>query len=454
MTDTRHKGVFAAFFFMELFWLFAWTDFLLKSTARILVPVIPFMAAYFFPFALASGFRGKNLRYIWVILGHAAAALPIAAVALWWGTGMIFPPGASVFQWYRFILMLLLAGLFWYKGTKLAFRQMSYKMVCNYFDLGLSLFFALLLVKLLIFYQSGVRLADAFLLYLMAGYFFSGLFAVFLSNAPTTRKKQYVEGFRGIGVLISFCMAFLLCGTGLVFVLMPLMTSMAESGYTVLKGVSGSLSPYLISLLRFILIVPKHRGEGAAASQDQGMRDLHHIGMTGEAGWVSDLVFYGFLLVMGAVALVLLGILILRVFKFLMQKPLSGPVAAGNTHAFRLWVRSILDTIQNFFKKIAFLFLSRIETGQAGFLRLTAWGRKSGVKRHRTETPGEYAKRLQEIFLPLENEIRIIIHAFHLETYGELKLDSPEIARMTEALKRIHSPSFWFMRIKAGIKRV
>lgn len=69
-----------------------------------------------------------------------------------------------------------------------------------------------------------------------------------------------MEGFRGIGVMISFCLAFLLCGLGLVFVLLPLMTSMAESGYTALKGVSGSLGPYLVHILRFILLVPKPRG--------------------------------------------------------------------------------------------------------------------------------------------------------------------------------------------------
>ncbi len=202
---------------------------------------------------------------------------------------------------------------------------MSYKMVCNYFDLGLSLFFALLLVKLLVFYQSRISLPDGILVYLMTGFFFTGLAAIFFSNAPTTRKRHYVEGFRGIGVMISFCMAFLLCGLGLAFVLLPLMTSMAESGYTVLKGVSGSIGPYLIHILRFILLVPKPRGAAPPPAQDQGIQDPHDIGMTGEAGWFSDFIFYGILLVIGLVALVLIGTLILRLLKFLLQKPLTGP---------------------------------------------------------------------------------------------------------------------------------
>ena len=451
MTPTLHKGLFPAFFSMELFWLFAWADFFMKSTAGLSVPFFSFMAAYFFSFALASGFREKNLRLIWVILGHGLVLCGVAAFAAGSATGMILPSGSGVFQWYQSGLAMALTGLFWYKGTKLAFRKMSYKMVCNYFDLGVSLFFGLLLVKLLIFYRSGVRLGDAFLLYLMAGFFFSGLAAIFFSSASTTHKKQYVEGFRGIGVLISFCMLFLLCGMGLVFVLMPLMTSLAESGYTVLKGVSGSFSPYLISILRFILTVPKPRAEGTAAPPDQGIQGFHAIGMTGEAGWFFDLVFYGILFLMAAVAVVLLGALVLRVFRFLMQRPV--PVAENHPILWSgLW--RFLNTVLNFFRKRILLFFSKIETAQTGFSKLMAWGRKSGVQRRFTETPGEYAKRLQNLFSPLEKEIFTIVQAFHRETYGEMKLTGPELDKMIAATKKIHSPAFWLIRLRTGIKRV
>jgi hypothetical protein len=107
----------------------------------------------------------------------------------------------------------------------------------------------------------------------------------------------------------------------------------------------------------------------------------------------------------------------------------------------------------NFFRKIIFIFSSRIETAHTGFSRLMAWGRKSGVPKGPAETPGEYARRLCETFSVLEAEISDIVQIFHLETYGEIKLAGTEIVRMTWALKKIHSPSFWLMRLKAGIKR-
>ena len=449
MMDNHHKAVFVSFFSMELFWLFAWAGFLMKSTADLAIPVAPFLMAYFLSFATASGFKRNSLRLIWVVLGHAVMFFFVTALALWSATGSFFPPGPGVYEWYRSGLTGAITGLFWYKGTKLCFRQMSYKMVCNYFDLGLALFFALVLIKLLVFYQSGIRLPDAFLLYLLAGFFFTGLAAIFFSNSFTTRKKQYVEGFRGAGVMISFCMVFLLCGMGLAFVLMPVMTSMADSGYTVLKEVTGTLSPYLISILRFILTVPKSKGGGTAVSQDPGIQDPYNMGMTGEAGWFFNFVFYGFLSVIVAVAVVLLGTLILRMFRFLMQKPLPGPAAAGNTRTLWSMIKGFIRAVMNFFRKFMFIFFSRIKTAQAGFSRLMAWGRKSGVKRGRTETPGEYAKRLQALFLPLENEIFTIVHAFHLETYGERTLTGPELDRVIKALKKMHHPSFWGLRIKA-----
>ncbi|MCD4720338.1 MAG: hypothetical protein K8S13_10850 [Desulfobacula sp.] len=50
--------------------------------------------------------------------------------------------------------------------------------------------------------------------------------------------------------------------------------------------------------------------------------------------------------------------------------------------------------------------------------------------------------------MPLKNEIRTITHAFHLETYGEIRLDQNRIFEMGKALTTIQSPSFWPMRIK------
>ncbi|MFA5905671.1 MAG: hypothetical protein WC836_17195, partial [Desulfobacula sp.] len=391
MTIQNHRGLKPAFACMELFWLFTWADFMLGFTAKLPVSFISFFAAYFFSFALASEIRRRNLRFIWVILGHALLFCSIASFAVWSVTGKRFFFGTDVFQWYQSCLIWALAGFFWYKGAKLSSRRMSYKMVCNYFDLGMALFFALLFLKLLIWHQAGIRFSDPFFLYALTGFFFTGLAAIFFSSTSTTRNKQYVEGFRGIGVLISFCAVFLLCGMGLVFVLMPFLTSMAESGYTVLKEVSGPLGPYLIAALRFILVVPKTGGEAAATRPDPDAQGPEHAWIPGEPGWFTHFLLYGVLLILGVAALILIGAIVWRVFRFLMLR--SAPLPdAGERESLWSWARLFFGAVMNFFRKIIFIFSSRIETAHTGFSRLMAWGRKSGVPKGPAETPGEYAK--------------------------------------------------------------
>ncbi len=453
MTRQNHKGLLPAFSCMEIFWLFAWTDFLMGVTAELPVPFILFLSAYFLSFVLASELRQRNPRFIWAILWHGLLFNSIAAVAVWSATGRRFSFGTDIFQWYQSCLVWALAGLFWYKGTKLPSRQMSYKMVCNYFDLGMALLFALLVLKLLIWHRTGVRLTDPFFLYLLTGFFFTGLAAIFFSSAATTQKRHYVEGFRGAGVLISFCMVFLLSGTGLVFVLMPFLTSVAESGYTTFKAVSGPLAPYLIAALRVILVVSGPRGKGAATQPDQVFQGPQHTWMSGEPGWITGFVLYFVFLALGAAVLVLLGAMAWRVLRFLMLRP-SSLTDLGKRESLWSRIRHLLCSVRNVFKKFLFVFSRKIETAQTGFSKLMAWGRKSGVPKGHTETPGEYAKRLCKAFSVLEKEIFVIVQLFQLETYGEMKMAGADIARMTRALKKIHSPSFWLMRLKAGIKRV
>ena len=49
----------------------------------------------------------------------------------------MFP--STVYECYQMILIAAIVCLFWYKGAKLSVRQMSYKSICNHFDLGISI---------------------------------------------------------------------------------------------------------------------------------------------------------------------------------------------------------------------------------------------------------------------------------------------------------------------------
>ncbi|MGM0426856.1 MAG: hypothetical protein ACQEQ7_06430, partial [Thermodesulfobacteriota bacterium] len=43
----------------------------------------------------------------------------------------------------------------------------------------------------------------------------------------------------------------------------------------------------------------------------------------------------------------------------------------------------------------------------------------------------------------------LIVHAFNLETYGEMGLDPHQMRPVRHARRRLHSPVHWFARFKS-----
>jgi len=431
---------------MELCWLCAWANFLIVSTSKISVPLAVLCAAFFMALVISDGFKTKGHRIIWMLLGHVLGLCLIISVAFFAGIGWIFPQ--TVYQWYQMALMGCLVCFFWYRGIRLSGRQRSYKTTCNYFDQGVSLFFALLIIKMVIQIKGGKLVQESLTLYLMGGYFFFGLAAVFFSQNTTIQKKIYVTGFRVYGVLISVVSVLLFWGMGLVFVLLPFMTGFAQSGYRVLKQVAGPLTPYLISVLRFIFSVRNRPGNSAMVQQGQGIPDPHITLVPVQNGWMEQAFSFGILAIFFLLGVVMVAYIIHLIFKFLMSKQAVAAIDKEDTLFFS-WVKKWLVWVIDFLKKIILALGGTVENGRNGFIRLLRWGRKSGMPKLQTETAAEYAKRLQQQFEPLENDIRTIVCAFEQETYGEMILDTSKLSHMAKALKTIHSPIFWPLRIRS-----
>jgi len=431
---------------MDLCWLCAWANFMAVSTTSITFPLGRACAAFFMALFISYFFRAKRYRMIWFVLGHVLGLGLMIWAAVSAGIGRVLP--CTFHQWYQVALIAAMVCLFWYKGTKLSSRQMSYQTICNYFDLGISFLFALLIIKMLIQIKGGIHIQESFTLYLMAGYFFFGLIAVFFSQNTTIKEKQYLKGFRVYGVLISVVIVLLFCGMGLVFVLLPFMTSFAESGYDVLKQAAGPLSPYLIAILRFIFTPRNHPADIGMSQQNPDITGPHIPQAQGYTNWADHLLFSAFMTILFLICVLMTGYLAYKMFKFLMSKQPLHPRDKEAVSFFLLLNRRLVLWFNLF--KTAFLDLfGNIEDARKGFIKLISWGRKSGMTKLHNETPAEYAQRLQQQFVPLENEIKTIIQAFHLETYGEMRLDKTNISQLAKALKTMHSPVFWPLRIKS-----
>jgi cytochrome b561 len=431
---------------MELCWLCAWANFLAVSTTQIRFPLAPSCAAFFMAFFSTRFFMTKSYRLIWVILGHMSGLGLMIWAALFAGTGWRVP--VTLYHWYEMSLIAAMVCLFWYKGAKLLHRQMSYPSICNHFDLGISLLFALLIIKLLLQIKAGIQVPESFTLYSIGGYFLFGLAAIFFSHTPTTRDRHYLQGFRVYGGLISGAIVLLLCTMAIAFVLLPFMTSFAESGYSVMKQTAGPLSPYLIAILRFIFSPRTSSVGNGNPQQHQPLPSPDTPIAPGHMGWIDFFAYYSILLIVILLGVVMIGFMAYMIFKFLMSKH---PAAVVNKKETKLFFRLIhwLVAVFNSFRLAILALTETVEDAKKGFTRLVSWGRKSGMPRLINETPAEYAARLGQQFIPLEDEINTIVHAFHLETYGEMSLEKARIHEVIAALKTIHRPCFWPLRIKS-----
>jgi len=144
-----------------------------------------------------------------------------------------------------------------------------------------------------------------------------------------------------------------------------------------------------------------------------------------------------------------IGYLLFRLFLFLLSKPRD---VSGTGEGIGIITRlsGLIFLLFRYVKGLIRSFPRKIDDAAQGFTWLLKWGKRSGVAKAPDETPLEYAGRLQQRFEPLENEIRTIILTFQLEVYGKVSLTRDKIQQVNQSVKKIHSPSFWLLRIKSN----
>ncbi len=448
MSGNTHKYLAPAFCGMDLCWLCVWANFLAVSTTPVKFPLGTACTGFFSALFLSSFYRGKGSRRIWVVLGHITGLGMMIMAAIVSGKGWTALSDAGVYQWYQIILISIVVSLFWYKGAKLPGRDLSYRTVCNYFDLGIALIFLLLMIKLLVWFKGGVLIQESFTAFLTGGYFLFGLTAIFLSRITVRQEKKYLKGFRVVGALVTATIVFLFMGLGIILILMPFMTAVAESGYLALTDVSASLSPYFISMLRYLFSRSNPLPDQPVSQQGQTDSGLDYHFIPGQDIWAGHLLMYVILALFFLMGIYLAGYLAYKLYQFLMAKPSNGSLGKQNSHLLSRLINWILALFMVL--KIKVLTANKKgETAEKGFARLVSWGRKSGIPKMRNETPAEYAGRLEKQFMPLGKDIKTIVHALHLEIYGEVPLDQTKILGVARALKTLHSPSFWRLRMQA-----
>jgi hypothetical protein len=251
MKSTRGGLLFLASGGMELSWLYAWATFIMTSILHRPFPLPEAIGTFALAAVLTLFVRGRGWWVI-LILGLQVFGLLLTTSRIlhvffygsrpffgqWWLLECFGQPKDHL-EWFILVLILCFALLFWVGGVTLARRSTAYLTVCTRFDVGVAAFGCLLLIKFLLLVRGGIKVQDPMAELLLFPFFVFSLLAIGLARNRSSAQKDFLSGYQGIGVIVSFTVVVLAFGAGLVLLFLPYLTRAAEMGYEVLKRSAG-----------------------------------------------------------------------------------------------------------------------------------------------------------------------------------------------------------------------
>ncbi|MBN1848889.1 MAG: DUF4129 domain-containing protein [Deltaproteobacteria bacterium] len=446
---------------MELSWLYAWANFALIAIWGRPFSLPAAMGTFLLAALLTVVVEGRGWRII-VIFAAQLTGFVIATSGIVytfteqnypyfgfeWVT-MFFTQPRTPIEWIILGIIFCFAILFWVSGITLVRRPDTYFKICNRADLGMAAFLGLFLLKFLLRYKGGIHIRDPISELSIFPFFIFSLMAISIANSGSGVQKDFLSGFRGIGLSLTFSVIVLGFGAALVFLFLPYLTMAAEVGYGVLKITLSPLGPIMISILRFMF--SPRRSITDTRSQSSGGDELNFGHLPEESWWtvlIGKIFSWSLIGMVMLVALIVCLIGLWYLLRWLLSKSAISRNKQKNPFPWLALFKRFRDTL----RLLRQWFAGKIkgyENGAQLFGAVMRWGRRSGLPRFDSETPLEYAFRLKNNFPFLKKEIQTIVAALNQELYAEkaLKMEEFRIARM--AWRKLSSPRYWPVRFKS-----
>jgi len=461
MKSRKGSLLFLAVAGMELSWLYAWATFIIASILHRPFPLPEAIGTFALAALLTLVVRGSGWRVI-LILGLQVFGLLLATSRIvhvlfygshpffdqWWLLACFRQPKDPL-QWFILVIILFFALLFWVGGVTLARRSAAYLTVCTRFDLGVTAFFCLLLAKFLLLVKGGIDIQDSTPELLLFPFFIFSLLAIGMARNQSSAQRDFLSGYQGIGVIVTFTVVVLAFSGGLVVLFLPYLSTAAEMGYGVLRSAAAPLSPILVAILRFLFMHSRSRPE--TASPLSGSDEAEFVSST-ESSWWTELfekIFsWGFLGLGVLIALILCGLGMWYLFKWLFSRTTKSEKRQIQWSLISLWASQLWSGLIHCWNKI----VRRVKGYRSAvqlYNALLNWGRHSGLPHLLSETPTEYGVRLRHQFPTLKREIGLIVEALNKEVYGEIVLDEQQFTMAKLAWRRLRSPIHWPSRFKS-----
>ncbi len=460
MSRKKRVLLFALCAGMELCWLYALADFTMDAVAGRAFPFEGAVGAFLCAAALTSALRGRGWRVVYLLLFQALgiasavafivhqvydASAPLFSVA--WLSRFIDSPRSAI-EWVYLVLLLVWAVALWFAGVTFARRQRDYFTVCHRFDLGLAAFFVLFLLKCMIIARTGVHLGDSVSALSVYPFFLLGLLAIATARIDREHAKSFLPGFHGFGIAAGFASGTILAAVGLVLFFLPSLSRGAEIGYGALKAGGRTLVPLVVGAVRFMMtgkIRPEPAGASAKASTISWQSSAH----TGWWGIVEQALVWAFWGIVLLVALFVAVLLIYSLIRLLLSRTASTRPSSKAESPFFFFIR-LWGLLVSFYRGVL-RGLMRYSCAAQLYGALDRWGRHNGLRRQLSETPAEFATRLNRHFPSLADEIDTIVDAFHTETYSQRCLSPGQFAQARSAWHRLRNPLHWPSRLKVRL---
>ena len=446
---------------MEVSWLYAWATFLFIAIFDRPFPLPEAAGTVALAAALTLFSRGRGWLVIQTlglhVLGFLLAGLRILYVfhhppAPFLGFSWLIPFLRSPrppMEWFLLAVALFWALSFWVGGVTLARRSRTYLAVCSRFDLGLAFLFLLYLTKFLLFVRGGIAVEASISELLLLPFFVFGLLAIGLVRNQGYGRKDFLSGYHGVGVILSFTVVILWFGTGMVLFFMPTLIRAAEVGYDVLRVAAAPLGHVFLAILRFLYMPRRFRVDGSTGPKGALGSFADH---PAEGGWWSQFLWevlgWGLFGLMGLIFLGLAALAGWFLVRWLFSRTPKGRMKKAFFNPVPLWLAS-LRAFLSYCRDRIILWVKGYGAAIQLYGALLVWGRRSGMPHVPSETPIEYGVRLKRQFPSLKGEIESLIGAFNQEVYGQEILGERQMALARGAWRRLRLPLHWPSRMRA-----
>lgn len=452
---------------MAFIWRYAWANFITIALSQRPFPLPEGIGTLGLAFLVTFIALRGGWRIIWILclqfVGFVFASLRTIYVFSDWSYPFLNPRWLAEFvnttrgfhEWFSLALIFFWIMLFWVGGFALAKKPRDYFNLCTRFDLGVTFFFVLLLTNLLLRVKWGTIIQNTLTEPLLFSFFLFSLLGIAMARNQSHAHREFLPGYKGIGVMLSFTLVVLLLGAGVVSLLLPYLTLAAQTGHGILKAVAEPLGVVVVNVLRFFFA--RSFTQDAPPPSCAG-GNTNDIALSSDSGWWTNalgLFFIGIIGLMGLILTAFLLRLFLRWLILWLFPRLFSRTATAHRRDIRRDIRNLLLLVITglrapliFCRQVLALMKHREKQAVQLYTALLRWGRRSGLPRLSSETPREYGSRLKRRFPAVTREVASIVEAFNQTVYGGIILKDRKLAPAQAAWRTLRSPLLWGRRLK------